>query len=159
MSVPYKLVLVACLLSLPSAGAGRQTAPDQSQKVQPQSLPASLMTGRQLYQEHCSACHGADAKGHGPAAATLKRAPSNLTTLSIRHGGKFPYDYVSSVLLFGSDHPSHGSAEMPTWGFVFRYLDNQNEALVRQRINNLSGYLMYLQVAPQSPGQPAPAHQ
>ena len=154
MFVRYRLLLVACLLSLPSVGAGKQTPVNQSQ-----SLSASLTAGRQLYQEHCSACHGADAKGHGPAAGTLKRPPSNLTTLSMRHGGKFPYDYVSNVLLFGSNHPSHGSVEMPTWGFIFRYLDNQNEALVRQRIANLSGYLMYVQIAPQSPGQPAPTHQ
>jgi len=160
MSVRYKLVLIACLLalaSLSSGGAGRQTAA-QSRAGQPQSLPASLLTGRQLYQEHCSACHGADAKGYGPAAGTLKRPPSDLTTLSIRHGGNFPYDYVSNVLLFGSEHPSHGSAEMPTWGFVFRYLDNQNETLVRQRIANLCGYLVYLQVATQPPERPAPAH-
>lgn len=161
MSLRYKLVWVACLLSLPSLSSGvarRQTA-DRPQIADQRSLPASLTTGRQLYQEHCSACHGADAKGHGPAAATLKRPPSNLTTLSIRHGGQFPYDYVSNVLLFGSNHPSHGSAEMPTWGFVFRYLDNQNEALVRQRIDNLCGYLRYLQVDPPSQGKPVPAHQ
>lgn len=160
MSVRYKLVWVACLLTLPSlssGGAGGQTG-DRPQIADQGSLPASLLTGRQLYQEHCSACHGADAKGRGPAADMLKKPPSNLTTLSIRHGGQFPSDYVSNVLLFGSEHPSHGSAEMPAWGFVFRYLDNQNEALVRQRIDNLCGYLRYLQVAPQSPDKPAPAH-
>jgi mono/diheme cytochrome c family protein len=154
MSVRHALLLGVALLFVPSVKADRQITADQ-----PPSLPTSLASGKQLYQQYCAACHGADAKGHGPAADTLKRPPTNLTTLAIRHGGKFPYDYVSSVLLFGPGNPAHGSAVMPTWGFIFRYLDTQNEAAVRQRINNLSGYLLYLQVRQTlSRGQPPSAH-
>jgi hypothetical protein len=34
---------------------------------------------------------------------------------------------------------------MPTWGPIFRYFDNQNERVVRQRIRNLCDYLASLQ--------------
>jgi mono/diheme cytochrome c family protein len=36
--------------------------------------------GRMLYQFRCAACHGADGRGDGPAAAALKPPPKDLTT-------------------------------------------------------------------------------
>jgi len=52
--------------------------------------------------------------------------------------GKFPYEYVSSVLLFGPGLTAHGSANMPTWGPIFLYLDKHNEDAAQQRIKNLA---------------------
>lgn len=103
-------------------------------------------SGEQMYKQYCAACHGADAKGIGPLAPLLKTPPSDLTTLAKRHGGgKFPYDYVSSILKFGPGLAAHGSSDMPTWGPLFRYFDKQNERVVRQRIKNLCDYLASLQ--------------
>jgi hypothetical protein len=59
--------------------------------------------------------------------------------------GEFPYGYVSSVLTFGPGLPLHGSAGMPTWGPIFRYLDNEDRNTVQQRIKNLCDYLASLQ--------------
>jgi len=98
-----------------------------------------------MFQQFCAACHGTDAKGHGPAAYSLKVPPADLTTLAKRRGGKFPYAYVSDVLLFGKGFAAHGSGDMPTWGPLFRYLDTRNEAAVHQRIKKLSDYLATLQ--------------
>jgi len=77
----------------------------------------------------------------------LKTPPADLTTLAKRHQGKFPYEYVSSVLEFGPGFPAHGSSEMPAWGPIFRYQDQRNERVVKQRIKNLSDYLASLQVS------------
>ena len=41
----------------------------------------SPSSGKQLYQSYCGSCHGADAKGSGPVASSLKTAPTNLTLL------------------------------------------------------------------------------
>jgi len=109
--------------------------------------PTYLPSGQQMYKQFCAACHGADARGHGPLAVVLKTPPSDLTTLAKRHQGKFPYEYVSSVLEFGPGFPAHGSSEMPTWGPIFRYYDQRNERVVKQRIKNLSDYLASLQVS------------
>jgi mono/diheme cytochrome c family protein len=35
-----------------------------------------------MFKEYCASCHGADAKGHGPAVRALKVAPPDLTMLS-----------------------------------------------------------------------------
>ena len=44
----------------------------------------------------------------------------------------------------GCGAAAHGSAVMPTWGFIFRYLDKQNEAAVRQRITDLFNYSVFI---------------
>jgi mono/diheme cytochrome c family protein len=133
--LPSVLLLgVACL-----AGAGPA--------VNETELPPTYMpTGQQMYAQYCAACHGTDGKGHGPLAVVLKTPPADLSTLAQRHQGKFPYDYVRSVLEFGPGFLAHGSSEMPTWGPIFRYYDKRNEKVVKQRIKNLSDFLASLQV-------------
>jgi len=106
---------------------------------------AYVPPGDMMYKQYCSACHGLDGKGGGPVASMLKVPPPDLSTLAKRHGGKFPYDYVSSVLRFGPGVSAHGSKDMPTWGPIFNFLDKYNERSVRQRIKNLTGYLASLQ--------------
>jgi mono/diheme cytochrome c family protein len=111
-----------------------------------ETLPLNYApSGKLMFKEYCAACHGADAKGEGPLASFLKMPPANLTTLSKRHGGKFPRDYVSSVLQFGSGPSVHGSSDMPTWGPIFEYYDKNNERVVQQRIKSLCDYLASLQ--------------
>jgi mono/diheme cytochrome c family protein len=120
-----------------------------------QSQPTYMPSGERTYKQYCAACHGADAKGHGPVASVLTTPPPDLTTLAKSHSGKFPYDYVSSVLEFGtassrnivSDYayPAHSSSDMPTWGPIFQYYDKQSERVVQQRIKNLCNYLASLQ--------------
>jgi len=112
----------------------------------PRQLPPTYVpSGQRMYKQYCSTCHGADAKGNGPTASTLKKTPPNLTTLAKRHRGTFPYDYVSSVLRFSPGSSAHGSPDMPTWGRIFYIIDKNNEEAVQQRINNLCDYLVSLQ--------------
>jgi len=130
----------AILLTVGVASSQNRQPPDQS------PFPTTYVpSGEHLYKQFCSACHGMDAKGQGPAAASLKMPPPDLTTLSKRHMGKFPDEYVSSVLLFGPGTTAHGSSDMPTWGPVFMYLDKHDDTAVRQRIKNLTEYLKSLQ--------------
>ncbi len=137
----YWVVLgAAILLSAGAARAQNRQAPEQSPFP-----PTYVPSGEHLYKQFCSACHGVDAKGQGPAAASLKVPPPDLTTLSRRHLGKFPDEYIASVLLFGPGTTAHGSSDMPTWGPVFMYLDKHDEGAVRQRVKNLTEYLKSMQ--------------
>jgi mono/diheme cytochrome c family protein len=145
MAIRYAVLFAALLFVAGAANAKRKPAPNQEQ------FPLTyLPSGEQMYKQFCVGCHGADAKGRGPNADSLKRPPADLTTLALRHGheGKFPYAYVSDVLLFGPgiNADTHGSAEMPSWGPIFMFLDKRNEAAVRHRIKNISDYLASLQV-------------
>jgi mono/diheme cytochrome c family protein len=46
--------------------------------AQPTRKPSDADRGRDLYQRHCLACHGAGARGDGPAAAALVHPPADL---------------------------------------------------------------------------------
>lgn len=141
MTIRHAFLFCVLLLFVSAVGAQEDPAVDKSQ------LPPSYVpSGKAMFKQYCAACHGADAKGRGPAAPTLNKRVPDLTTLSKRHDGKFPYDYVGSVLRFGTGSRAHGSPEMPVWGPIFQYLENYNEAAVRQRIRNLCDYLESIQV-------------
>jgi mono/diheme cytochrome c family protein len=130
------VLLAALLFAVFAAGARGNPAQDQ--------LPADYVpTGGQIYRQYCAACHGADAKGHGPVGRVLRKPASDLTTLAKRHGGKFPSAYVTGILGFAPGVHSHGSGDMPTWGALFEYYYNKNSA--EQRIQNISDYLASLQ--------------
>ncbi len=46
------------------------------------------------YDTHCAACHGPAGKGDGVRKPYLREKPSDLTTLSKRNGGEFPFERV-----------------------------------------------------------------
>jgi mono/diheme cytochrome c family protein len=143
---PEVIIVMRCIISLVLilvvSVAGAQNKPT-ADKVQPPRITAE--SGKQTYMHYCASCHGVSAMGDGPAASMLKTRPSDLTTLAKRHGGQFPHDYISSVLLFGTRIMSHGSSDMPIWGPIFASMDNYDEVAVRKRIKDLSDYLMSLQ--------------
>ena len=126
------------------SGAARAQA--QPKIDQGQLPPNFVPTGKALFKQYCAACHGLDAKGHGPARATLKIPAADLTTLAKRHGGEFPTDYVSNILRFGPGVAAHGSSDMPTWGPIFQYMVNNNQPIVQKRVKNLVDYIASLQV-------------
>jgi mono/diheme cytochrome c family protein len=108
------------------------------------ATPPDLSSGAELYNQHCVACHGKDLKGAGPFPPPY-RMPPDLTTLSRRHGGRFPFTYVSKVLRNGVTLPSHGPAEMPVWGSDFAAQDQLDETQVAARIRNLTNYISSMQ--------------
>jgi mono/diheme cytochrome c family protein len=109
----------------------------------PQTAPTS---GKQMYVNYCAPCHGVDARGHGPVAAELKRPPIDLTVLSRNNGGTFPGKHITSVLEYGSEIPSHGTAQMPVWGPIFGRMDTSLPGEKMLRISNLSHFLESIQV-------------
>lgn len=142
--MPIRLMIGASALFLLVFAAGSSSPANHVNETQ--LPPAYLPSGQQMYRFYCAACHGAEAKGRGPAAALLTNPPPDLTTLSKRHLGAFPREYVTSVLEFGPGVSAHGSSDMPTWGPIFRYYDKQNERVVQERIKRLCDYLASLQV-------------
>ncbi len=102
--------------------------------------------GKQMYNSYCAPCHGADGRGHGPAAAALKAQPTDLTLLARTNHGKYPDAHVISVLNFGPEIRAHGSAEMPMWGTILGKINPVNPQERNLRVSNLSRYLEHLQV-------------
>lgn len=115
-------------------------------KAANKAAAGTVPTGEKLYKQNCAACHGNDLKGNGPAPPPFRDVPPDLTTLARRHGGKYPYEYVSEVLRNGVELPAHGPPEMPIWGADFRARDQLDSTQVALRITNLSNYIKSLQV-------------
>lgn len=137
--------LPLCFLLLAS-GIAAQENPGSNRDDKSQQLPPGYVpSGKTMFKQYCASCHGSDGKGRGPATPTLNTRVPDLTTLTKRHDGKFPFEYVESVLRFGPGFAAHGSAEMPVWGPIFQYLENYNETAVRQRIRNLCEYIESMQ--------------
>ena len=103
-----------------------------------------LERGRKLYVQYCASCHGMDAKGAGPVAPALKVAPTDLTTIAQRNGGKFSAQDVQLHINGENDIPAHGSKDMPVWGSYFR--SSRGQGVATLNINNLTMYLEAIQV-------------
>lgn len=141
MSVSRTVVVCSLLLLAFTTSAAKEK---QAANKAP-SGSATVASGKQTYVEYCASCHGADARGTGPAASSLKTPPPDLTTLAKRRNGKFPDEYVSGIVRFGRPLAAHGSVEMPVWGPIFVLRDSGSEVAVRRRIRNLCNYLTTLQ--------------
>jgi len=95
-----------------------------------------------MFNSYCAPCHGKDAKGTGPAAKALVKAPADLTTLAKRNNGTFPEVKVKRYIEGADDVQAHGSRDMPMWGSLFREL-NRDTALIR--VQALNDYIKGLQ--------------
>lgn len=108
----------------------------------PYTSPAS---GQEMYKAYCASCHGLDGTGNGPAAPALKSAVPDLTKLTTKNNGKFPFDNVVAIIRGDTNSPSHGSKEMPVWGPVFLAVSEHQPARVHQRTQNLAKYIASMQ--------------
>src|SRR6266540_2665679 len=133
-----KRILVAvAALSVSAAVVGAQT------KIEKVPIrPTSAANAKQMFDTYCAVCHGKDAKGGGPAAAALKKAPADLTRISARNGGSFP-DVKVKRFIEGLDQvAAHGTRDMPMWGELFRSLDGaSNSGFAQIRVQALNDYL------------------
>ena len=110
----------------------------------PTARQTNTASGKETFLKYCASCHGEDAKGNGPAAGTLKPPPSDLTTLSKRHEGKYPVGYVSALVKFGRSLAAHGSLDMPVWGSRFKELDPVRDPTGQQHVDDVVAYIRSL---------------
>lgn len=110
--------------------------------AQAEQSPKKYADGRKLFMQYCATCHGADAKGNGPTAKTLKKAPADLTRIE-KQDGKFPAARIQRVISGDDMLESHGSRDMPVWGAVLRHKSGPGFAALE--IYNLTKYLESIQ--------------
>jgi mono/diheme cytochrome c family protein len=123
------MALMPCFMASPQDGQASQDA-------------AYIEKGRNLFRQHCAACHGIEARGNGPAAAQLKKQPADLTVVQKRGEG-FPIYKVLTFIDGEKVVPAHGTREMPIWGKVFRR--TEGEAAKQSDIYALAKYIEAIQ--------------
>jgi mono/diheme cytochrome c family protein len=79
----------------------------------------SSYTGEQLFKRFCASCHGADGRGDGPVAPTLKVLVPDLTRLTRRQDEDFPVERVRRIIDGRDILAAHGARRMPVWGYEF----------------------------------------
>lgn len=116
------------------------TAHADQKKVDPKVLGA----GRTVYLQYCASCHGADGKGAGAVAATLKTPPTDLTSLT--KDGRFDADRVLTSIDGTRAASAHGTREMPVWGKVLAKTgEKRGEGWAATEIWTLVEYLRSIQ--------------
>lgn len=145
MKFNQKMTLVA--LTLVVLTCGQAIGADGKDRVD---------VGKREYMNRCAVCHGPSGKGDGGAIDILKVAPADLTTLSKKNGGIFPFDRVYAVIDGRQVMKGHGTRDMPIWGRelsmegakadeYFAGMPYDMEMYVRSRILALIDYLNRIQ--------------
>jgi hypothetical protein len=112
---------------------------------------AAAQSGKQDYEAYCADCHGAGAKGNGPATLTIPMAPPppDLTQLAKKNGGKFPFDEVVDTIDGRKNVPSHERIQMPFLGAILqkrgKEFTTESDVEVKRRIESMARYVESLQ--------------
>jgi mono/diheme cytochrome c family protein len=109
--------------------------------------------GKREYESNCAVCHGKTGKGDGAYVELLNSRVPDLTTMSKRNGGTFPFARVYEVIDGSQFVKAHGTRDMPIWGTDYQikaaeyYADMpyNPQIYVRGRILALTEYLARLQ--------------
>jgi hypothetical protein len=119
--------------------------------------------GKIEYQSGCAACHGADGKGNGPVAGFLITKPADLTMITNKYNGAFPFGHIYDVIDGRQEVKAHGDRAMPVWGYRFSpppvsgsnpvapyFVDPvfDREAIIRARILAVIDYIYRIQPNP-----------
>jgi mono/diheme cytochrome c family protein len=126
-----KLGLLGVIVAVPATtfAAGRQDA-------------ARGFDGGEEFRTYCAVCHGTDARGDGPLAASMTVKPPDLTQIAAANGGTFPADQVYRTIDGREPVKGHGGRDMPVWGDAFsRSQRDSSPEAVKGRIEALVRYI------------------
>jgi mono/diheme cytochrome c family protein len=90
-----------------------------STAAEPKWDPVLAEMGAERFANHCSSCHGLDARGEGPVRPVLRTPPADLTRIAARRDGEFPVGEISRFIDGRFEVTAHGTREMPVWGQLF----------------------------------------
>jgi len=93
------------------------------------TVDASVIRGKLVFENYCTLCHGKEAKGDGRAAKLHTPPPFNLTQ------SVAPRDYIAQVIRKGGEAMNRGKG-MPPWG----------EQLTDEQINDTLNFLWSVRV-------------
>lgn len=112
---------------------------------QNQTMP-DASDGAVFFAANCASCHGTDARGRGPAAAGLPKAPADLTALSANNGGVFPEARALSYI-YGDPESGHLARVMPEFGGAMAedLVPVEIDGTMTPTPRDLAGLLFYLE--------------
>lgn len=118
-------------------------APAAYAELKPDAKAAAK--GATLYVRYCASCHGPAGRGDGPLANDLRVPVPDLTTLSTRGSGAYPYERVVRIVESGELLRGHGNADMPAWGDAFKRTKGIDPETPLEAVRSLAHYVWSLQ--------------
>ena len=104
------------------------------------TIAISQSTGKHDFEQLCAPCHGID--GTGKRRDLTEANPPDLTAISLRNGGKFPFEKVYRTVDGREMINSHKRFAMPFWGiYLQKQGTHESEAAVKQRITEIVRYV------------------
>jgi mono/diheme cytochrome c family protein len=83
------------------------------------ALGATANSGKEMYVQYCSSCHGRVGRGDGKVSEFLKLKVPDLTILRKNNKGVYPADLVILAIDGRRTIRGHGEPKMPVWGEAF----------------------------------------
>jgi len=103
--------------------------------------------GQREFRHACAVCHGLGGKGESVMTTLnlLTVRPTDLTQLSKKHNGQFPFWQVYRIIDGREEVKGHGTRDMPIWGEVFRQPEGDKRVDETQAIGRILALVHYLQ--------------
>jgi mono/diheme cytochrome c family protein len=101
-----------------------------------------IARGKVTYRVYCRNCHGDLGKGDGKLVDILRVKPADLTQITRKNDGDFPFDRIYRIIDGREEVASHG--DMPIWGKAFQE-STGNEDETRGKILQLIEFLKSIQ--------------
>jgi mono/diheme cytochrome c family protein len=134
-------VVLLVSVFLPAGGVGASAADPPEDE--------SARAGAVLFKIHCAKCHGESGKGDGKAAPALQFAPADLTRISQRNRGKFPFERVVQIVDGRKPMKGHSRTDMPVWGdMLLSEREGYDPQKVKEQIRQLVHYVASIQDPP-----------
>jgi mono/diheme cytochrome c family protein len=105
--------------------------------------------GAELYALNCSNCHGVYGEGDGAVTPALSVVLLDLRYLAERNGGRFPSEFVQSIVDGREIRAAHGPSGMPIWGAEFSKgegLGDDAQDRVTAKIAAVTSFLESIQI-------------
>jgi len=110
------IVALAALLYVPNDAAFAQ-----QEEVIESGQQEVIESGQRLFNQKCAICHGQEGKGDGTLGLQLKNQPADLSQLSKRNAGAFPFWQAYGKIDGRENIGAHGPGDMPVWGTDAQY--------------------------------------
>jgi hypothetical protein len=106
-----------------------------------------VAAGQREFRHACAVCHGLGGKGESVMTTLnlLTVRPTDLTQLSKKHQGQFPFWQVYRIIDGREEVKGHGTRDMPIWGEVFRQPEGGKPVDETHAIGRILALVYYLQ--------------
>lgn len=103
--------------------------------------------GHREFRRSCAVCHGLGGKGESVMTTLnlLTVRPADLTQLSKKHQGQFPFWKVYRIIDGREEVRGHGTRDMPIWGEVFIQQEGGKLADEIRAIGRILAIVYYIQ--------------